>query len=77
MARNIKSAWCKNGLIKVPIRHYREKPRPFKILETGIRVIDTLNPIAEGGTGFIPWSFGFWKTVLQHNLSKYAETDSW
>ncbi len=61
--------------VKVPIKHYREKPRPFKILETGIRVIDTLNPIAEGGTGFIPGPFGSGKTVLQHNLSKYAETD--
>jgi vacuolar-type H+-ATPase catalytic subunit A/Vma1 len=32
----------------------REKPRPFKLMETGIRVIDTLYPIVEGGTGFIP-----------------------
>lgn len=38
--------------VKVPIRAYTNKPRPFKILETGIRVMDTLNPIAEGGTGF-------------------------
>ncbi len=61
--------------VKVPIRAYKEKPRPFKVLETGVRVMDTLNPIAEGGTGFIPGPFGSGKTVLQHNLSKNAEAD--
>ncbi len=61
--------------VKVPIKAYTDKPRPFKILETGIRVMDTLNPIAEGGTGFIPGPFGSGKTVLQHNLSKNAEAD--
>ncbi len=61
--------------VKVPVRAYTEKPRPFKILETGIRVMDTLNPMAEGGTGFIPGPFGSGKTVLQHNLSKNAEAD--
>ncbi|MBS4013707.1 MAG: V-type ATP synthase subunit A [Bacteroidetes bacterium] len=61
--------------VKVPIKAYKEKPRPFKILETGVRVIDTLNPMAEGGTGFIPGPFGSGKTVLQHALSKYAEAD--
>ncbi len=61
--------------VKVPIRAYKNKPRPFKILETGIRVMDTLNPMAEGGTGFIPGPFGSGKTVLQHNLSKNAEAD--
>ncbi len=61
--------------VKVPIKAYKDKPRPFKILETGIRVMDTMNPIAEGGTGFIPGPFGSGKTVLQHNLSKNAEAD--
>ncbi len=61
--------------VKVPIRAYTEKPRPFKVLETGVRVFDTLNPIAEGGTGFIPGPFGSGKTVLQHALSKQAEAD--
>jgi len=61
--------------VKLPVRAYKSKPRPFKILETGIRVIDTLNPMAEGGTGFIPGPFGSGKTVLQHNLSKNAEAD--
>ncbi len=61
--------------VKVPIKAYREKPRPFDFMETGIRVIDSLNPIVEGGTGFIPGPFGTGKTVLQHALSKQAEAD--
>ena len=44
--------------VKVPVTLYKEKPRPFKLLETGVRTIDTLNPIVEGGTGFIPGAFG-------------------
>jgi len=44
--------------VKLPIRAYQSKPRPFKVMETGIRTIDTLNPIAEGGTGFTPGPFG-------------------
>ena len=61
--------------VKLPIKAYKEKPRPFKVLETGVRVIDTLNPIAEGGTGFIPGPFGCGKTVLQHAIAKQAEAD--
>jgi len=61
--------------VKIPIRAFREKPRPFKLLETGVRIIDTLNPIVEGGTGFIPGPFGCGKTVLQHAISKQAEAD--
>ena len=61
--------------VKVPIKVYKNKPRPFKLLETGIRTIDSLNPMVEGGTGFIPGPFGSGKTVLQHALSKQAEAD--
>lgn len=61
--------------VKVPIKAYKEKPRPYKLLETGVRTIDTLNPIVEGGTGFIPGPFGCGKTVLQHAISKQAEAD--
>ncbi len=61
--------------VKVAIGAYREKPRPFKLLETGVRCMDTLNPITEGGTGFIPGPFGTGKTVLQHAISKQAEAD--
>ncbi len=61
--------------VKVEVHVHKNKPRPYKILETGQRTIDTLNPIAEGGTGFIPGPFGAGKTVLQHQISKYAEAD--
>lgn len=61
--------------VKIPIKAYKEKPRPSNFMETGIRVIDSLNPIVEGGTGFIPGPFGTGKTVLQHALSKQAEAD--
>ena len=61
--------------VKLAMTNYQEKPRPFKLLETGVRSIDTLNPIVEGGTGFIPGPFGTGKTVLQHAISKQAEAD--
>jgi V/A-type H+/Na+-transporting ATPase subunit A len=61
--------------VKIPITVYKEKPRPFKLFETGLRTIDTLNPILEGGTGFIPGPFGCGKTVIQHTISKQAEAD--
>ena len=61
--------------VKRAINVHREKPRPFKLLETGVRTIDTVNPIVEGGTGFIPGPFGTGKTVLQHAISKQAEAD--
>ncbi|MFA6592073.1 MAG: V-type ATP synthase subunit A [Bacteroidales bacterium] len=61
--------------VKIAIKGYREKPRPNKIMETGVRVIDTLNPIAEGGTGFIPGPFGCGKTVLQHAIAKQGDAD--
>lgn len=61
--------------VKKALTAYKEKPRPFRMLETGVRVIDIANPIVEGGTGFIPGPFGTGKTVLQHAISKQAEAD--
>ena len=61
--------------VKVAIKGYKDKPRPSKIMETGVRAIDTLNPIAEGGTGFIPGPFGCGKTVLQHAIAKQGDAD--
>ncbi len=61
--------------VKVAIKAYKEKPRPSRIMETGVRVIDTLDPIAEGGTGFIPGPFGCGKTVLQHAIAKQGDAD--
>jgi len=70
---NIDVTMVQKWPVKVAIRSYREKPRPNKIMETGVRVIDTLNPIAEGGTGFIPGPFGCGKTVLQHAIAKQGD----
>ena len=61
--------------IKLALKAYAEKVRPFKMLPTGVRCIDSLTPIMEGGTGFIPGPFGTGKTVLQHAISKQAEAD--
>ncbi|MDE6711852.1 MAG: V-type ATP synthase subunit A [Alistipes sp.] len=61
--------------VKQAVRCYAEKPRPARVMETGVRAIDTFNPMAEGGTGFIPGPFGAGKTVLQHAISKQADAD--
>lgn len=61
--------------IKRAIKCYKDKPMPSKILKTGVRIIDSMNPITEGGTGFIPGPFGCGKTVLQHAIAKQAEAD--
>ena len=58
-----------------PLKGYKEKVRPGKLLETGIRIIDLMNPLAEGGTGFIPGPFGSGKTVLQHAIARQAKVD--
>ncbi len=61
--------------VKVPIRVYADKPIAYKLLQTGVRLIDTVNPIVEGGTGFIPGPFGCGKTVLQHIIAANAQVD--
>ena len=61
--------------VKQAVRCYVEKPRPSRVMVTGVRAIDTFNPMAEGGTGFIPGPFGAGKTVLQHAISKQADAD--
>jgi V/A-type H+-transporting ATPase subunit A len=61
--------------VKKAVKAYTEKPRPSRVMETGVRAIDTFNPITEGGTGFIPGPFGAGKTVLQHAISKQADAD--
>jgi V/A-type H+/Na+-transporting ATPase subunit A len=61
--------------VKVAVTNYNHKPRPSLLLQTGVRAIDTFNPMTEGGTGFIPGPFGAGKTVLQHALAKNADAD--
>lgn len=63
---------------KWPVRRgrpYKQKLSPDKPLITGQRVIDTLFPIAKGGVAAIPGPFGSGKTVVQHQLAKWADTD--
>ena len=73
--QEVKVSMVQKWPVKKAITCYSEKPRPYKLLETGVRTIDTVNPIVEGGTGFIPGPFGTGKTVLQHAISKQAEAD--
>lgn len=73
--RDVNVSMMQKWPVKVPIRAFIDKPRPFRLMETGVRIIDTMNPIVEGGTGFVPGPFGSGKTVLQHALSKQAEAD--
>jgi len=61
--------------VKVPVKAYAHKPIASKLLQTGVRLIDTINPIVEGGTGFIPGPFGCGKTVLQHIIAANAQVD--
>jgi V/A-type H+-transporting ATPase subunit A len=61
--------------VKKAVTAHKEKPRPFRLMETGYRPIDTANPIVEGGTGFIPGPFGTGKTVVQHTIAKQAKAD--
>ena len=61
--------------VKVPIRAYRERLRPRDPLVTKVRILDTLFPVALGGTYCIPGPFGAGKTVLQQITSRHAEVD--
>jgi len=61
--------------VKIPIKAYAEKLMPSTPLVTRMRVIDSLFPVALGGTYCIPGPFGAGKTVLQQLTSRYAEVD--
>ena len=63
---------------KWPVRRgrpYAEKISPDAPLVTGQRVVDTFFPVAKGGTATVPGPFGSGKTVIQHQLAKWAESD--
>lgn len=65
-------------LQKWPVRKgrpYQEKMAPVELMATGQRVIDTFFPVAKGGTACIPGPFGSGKTVVQHQLAKWADAD--
>jgi V/A-type H+-transporting ATPase subunit A len=59
----------KNALIQ------GERVKPTKMMDTGLRIIDTQFPLMKGGTFCTPGPFGAGKTVLQHHLSKYSSVD--
>jgi V/A-type H+-transporting ATPase subunit A len=56
-------------------RPYKEKLSPNRPLVTGQRVIDTLFPVAKGGVAAVPGPFGSGKTVVQHQIAKWADAD--
>ena len=65
-------------LQKWPVRRgrpYKEKLAPTEPMVTGQRVIDTLFPVAKGGVAAVPGPFGSGKTVVQHQLAKWADAD--
>ncbi len=56
-------------------RPYKKKMSPTQPLITGQRVVDTMFPIAKGGVAAVPGPFGSGKTVIQHQLAKWADAD--
>ncbi|MBQ7713335.1 MAG: V-type ATP synthase subunit A [Oscillospiraceae bacterium] len=56
-------------------RPYAKKFPPARPLQSGQRIIDTLFPIAKGGTAAVPGPFGSGKTVVQHQLAKWSDVD--
>jgi V/A-type H+-transporting ATPase subunit A len=61
--------------VKIPIQAYAERLKPGEPLVTRMRLIDSLFPVARGGTYCIPGPFGAGKTVLQQLTSRHAEVD--
>lgn len=64
-----------NWPVKIAVSAYKEKLLPKEPLITKARLVDTLFPVAKGGTYCIPGPFGSGKTVLQQLISRYAEID--
>ena len=74
----------KDGVKEIPMlqrwpvrrgRPYKKKLPPSEPMITGQRVIDTLFPVAKGGVAAVPGPFGSGKTVVQHQLAKWADAD--
>ena len=60
--------------IRVQIQTYKRFPASFQII-TGQRILDTLFPIAKGGTAAVPGGFGTGKTMTQHQIAKWSDAD--
>ena len=63
-----------NWPVRIP-RPYSQKYTPARPMNSGQRIIDTLFPIAKGGTAAVPGPFGSGKTVVQHQLAKWSDVD--
>jgi len=61
--------------VKRAVKCYSERLAPIETMETKVRLIDSVFPVAKGGTYCTPGPFGAGKTVLQHTTSKYADVD--
>lgn len=61
--------------VKRAIKCYSERLAPVETMETKVRLVDSIFPVAKGGTYCTPGPFGAGKTVLQHTTSKYADVD--
>src|SRR6185295_1851403 len=60
--------------IKIPLIH-GERIKPIKMMDTGLRIVDTQFSLMKGGTFCSPGPFGAGKTVLQHHLAKFSSVD--
>ncbi len=60
--------------VRIP-RPYKDKQEPTVPLVTGMRIIDTIAPVAKGGTAMVPGAFGTGKTVTQQSLAKWCDAD--
>lgn len=73
--KSIDVKMVQNWPVKMPIKAYMQKIKPVEPLVTKLRLIDTICPVAIGGTFCTPGPFGAGKTVLQHLLSRHADVD--
>ncbi len=82
--QTVGTVWTKSGIREIPLGQEWpvRKPRPVKNklppeipLVTGQRVIDSFFPVAKGGTVAVPGPFGSGKTVVQHQLAKWADSE--
>ncbi len=72
--KSIEVAMMQRWPVRKP-RPYMRKYSPFEILSTGQRVVDTFFPLGKGGTACVPGPFGSGKTVIQHQLAKWADAE--
>lgn len=72
--KNVEVTMMQRWPVRKP-RPYRRKYSPSEILSTGQRVVDTFFPLGKGGTACVPGPFGSGKTVIQHQLAKWADAE--